>query len=55
MPASWPADLDLRAPLPPLVRELAMRGLWLEQERIVLDERIVDALDEILTEGPGRP
>lgn len=34
--ASWPADLDVST-APALVRDLAARGLWLEQERIVLD------------------
>ena len=37
--APWPADLDVRA-APALVRDLAARGLWLEQERIVVDHRI---------------
>lgn len=44
---TWPQDLDLGfAPAP--VRALAARGLWLEQERIVLDPRIVDALEAVL-------
>lgn len=42
--APWPTDLDLSA-APSLVRELAARGLWLEQERIVLDPRICAALE----------
>lgn len=41
--APWPPDLDLED-APPLVRELARRGLWLEQERIVLDPRMAAAL-----------
>lgn len=45
-PATWPADLDLDfAPQP--VRALAARGLWLEQESIVLDPRIVQALESV--------
>lgn len=35
----WPADLDL-SDAPPLVRSLAERKRWLEQERITLDPRI---------------
>ena len=47
LPTTWPQDLDLDfAPAP--VRELAARGLWLEQERIVLDPRIIDALEAVL-------
>lgn len=42
--APWPADLDLSA-APLLLRELAARGLWLEQERIVVDPRISEALE----------
>jgi len=41
--APWPADLDVSA-APALVRDLAARGLWLEQECIVLDPRIGPAL-----------
>jgi hypothetical protein len=53
LPTTWPQDLDLDfAPAP--VRELAARGLWLEQERIVLDPRMADALEVALaTESPG--
>lgn len=43
--AVWPADLEL-ATAPALVRDLAARGLWLEQERIVLDRRICEALEQ---------
>lgn len=39
LPATWPPDLDLSF-APARVRQLAARGLWLEQERIVLDPRI---------------
>jgi hypothetical protein len=42
--APWPADLDLSA-APALVRDLAARGLWLEQERLVLEHRIGEALE----------
>lgn len=51
--ATWPQDLNLDfAPAP--VRELAARGLWLEQERIVFDPRMADALEVALTaESPG--
>ncbi|MDE0270472.1 MAG: DUF2220 family protein [Gammaproteobacteria bacterium] len=45
--ASWPADADIGF-APPQVRELVARGLWLEQERIVFDTRIIDALEESL-------
>ncbi|MBY0401632.1 hypothetical protein K2X89_15170 [Myxococcota bacterium] len=41
----WPADLDLSA-APALVHELAARGLWLEQERVVVDRRIGEALED---------
>ena len=40
----WPADLDL-SDAPSLVRNLAARGLWLEQERIVLDHRLLEVLE----------
>jgi hypothetical protein len=43
--APWPEDLDVGA-APALVRELAARGLWLEQERIVMDPRICAAVEE---------
>jgi len=47
---TWPQDLDLDfAPAP--VRALAKRGLWLEQERIVLDPRIPEALEAALIPG----
>lgn len=53
LPAAWPKDLDLGfAPAP--VRALAERGLWLEQERIVLDPRMAEALAAVLTDAmPG--
>jgi hypothetical protein len=53
--ARWPQDLDLDF-APAQVRELATRGLWLEQERIVLDPRMADALEAALAAGPpGEP
>jgi hypothetical protein len=53
--ARWPQDLDLDF-APAQVRELAMRGLWLEQERIVLDPRMAGALEAALAAGPpGEP
>jgi hypothetical protein len=42
--AEWPGDLDL-ADAPELVREVARRGLWLEQEALVIDGRIGTALE----------
>lgn len=55
LPATWPQDLDLGF-APARVRELAMRGLWLEQERIVFDPRMADALEVALAaESPGEP
>jgi len=53
--ATWPQNLDLDF-APAQVRELATRGLWLEQERIVLDPRMADALEAALTaDTPGGP
>jgi hypothetical protein len=43
----WPDDLDLRK-APELVRELASRELWLEQEPLVIDARIASALEPML-------
>ena len=45
--AQWPDDLELQD-APELVRELARRGLWLEQEPLVIDGRIVSALEGML-------
>ncbi|WP_081759257.1 Wadjet anti-phage system protein JetD domain-containing protein [Thioalkalivibrio sp. HK1] len=47
----WPQDLDLTF-APTRVRRLASQGLWLEQERIVLDPRTPDALEEMLMAEP---
>ena len=49
--ATWPQDLDLEF-APAQVRELAARSLWLEQERIVLDPRMADALEVALAVEP---
>jgi hypothetical protein len=43
----WPDDLDLRE-APELMRELASRGLWLEQEPLVIDARIASAPEAML-------
>lgn len=42
----WPAELPLDG-APTLVRDLASRGLWLEQEVITFDPRLGSALAEI--------
>ena len=42
-PAAWPDDLDL-SDTPTLVRDIAARGLWLEQEPLVVDARVRPAL-----------
>ena len=47
---TWPRDLDLDF-APASIRALAARGLWLEQERIVLDPRIPEALEATLITG----
>jgi hypothetical protein len=47
LPAVWPADLDL-GEAPALVRELASRGLWLEQEPVAVDPRTSAALEAML-------
>lgn len=44
---TWSNDLDL-GDSPELVRELAHQGLWLEQEPLVVDSRIVSALEAML-------
>lgn len=51
LPRPWPDDLDL-SDAPPLVRDLASRGLWLEQELLALDPRLEGAL-AALVEGTG--
>lgn len=56
LPSVWPDDIDLRD-APELVRLLARRGLWLEQETIVVDPRTPAALEAELASatapGPG--
>jgi len=46
---AWPEDLDLRA-TPMLVRKLASRGLWLEQEPLAVDPRTSAALEALARE-----
>ncbi len=43
----WPEELDL-GEAPALVRELASRGLWLEQEPLAVDPRTSAALEAML-------
>ena len=43
----WPATLDLRH-APKLVHDLVDKGLWLEQEPLVVDSRIGSALESIV-------
>jgi len=47
LPGVWPEDLDL-SNVPTLVRELVRRGLWLEQESLVVDPRTSAALERTL-------
>lgn len=47
LPGTWPDDLEL-GEAPALVRELATRGLWLEQEPLAFDARTSAALEEML-------
>jgi hypothetical protein len=44
---NWPSDFDLTG-LPPLVLQLVSSGMWLEQEIIVLDSRLPQALIQSL-------
>jgi hypothetical protein len=44
LPGEWPDDLDLDG-APALIRDLADRGLWLEQELIAVDPRLRTALE----------
>jgi hypothetical protein len=48
-PTQWPMDLDTSS-APRLVRTLTARGLWLEQECVVLDARTEKSLMAIETE-----
>jgi hypothetical protein len=43
----WPPELDLRD-VPELVQKLALRGFWLEQEPLVVDGRIITALEAFI-------
>lgn len=47
LPCDWPVDLDL-SDAPELLRELARRGLWLEQELIALDDRLAPSLEAMV-------
>ncbi len=47
LPRPWPDDLDL-GDAPALVRDLAARGLWLEQELLALDPRLEGALAALI-------
>ncbi len=47
LPCEWPPEL-VSPELPPLVQDLARRGLWLEQERLVIDPRIGGAIEAVL-------
>ena len=46
-PCVWPEELKL-ADAPALVQELAARGLWMEQETVVFDGRVLVAMEEAL-------
>ena len=43
----WPEDFDLTE-VPALVREIAAKGLWLEQEPLVVDARTPRELEKML-------
>jgi hypothetical protein len=51
LPRPWPDDLPLDD-APALVRDLAARGLWLEQELLALDPRLGPALEDALAPSP---
>lgn len=53
LPGAWPAELDLGG-APELVRRLARRALWLEQEPIAVDPRLPPALETALSGAPPR-
>lgn len=50
----WPDGLDLTG-APPLVQELADKGLWLEQERLVLDRKLIPELRVVASLPPVTP
>lgn len=47
LPGVWPENLDL-SDAPALVREIASRGLWLEQEPVAVDPRVSSALASLV-------
>jgi hypothetical protein len=47
LPGVWPDELELES-APALVQRLATRGLWLEQETIVIDARTAVALEAMV-------
>jgi Wadjet anti plasmid transformation system JetA-like protein len=49
---AWPSDLDI-GDAPALVRELAARGVWLEQEPVAVDSRTPAALEGMFREHPA--
>ena len=52
-PKSWPDEIALDS-APTLVHELKQSGLWLEQEAIVVDPRLLHALQDTLQSGIPR-
>lgn len=52
LPGAWPDDLEL-GDAPELVRFLATRALWLEQEPVAVDPRTPAALEAMLMGAPG--
>lgn len=48
--AHWPEHLDL-GEAPALVKTLAARALWLEQERVAVDPRVVAELEALIRGG----
>jgi len=55
LPGAWPDDQDLLCGAPSLVRLLAARALWLEQEPIAVDPRTTGALEAVLAaSAPAR-
>ena len=47
LPTDWPDELDLSSS-PRIVQQISRSGIWLEQERIILDPRMFAALQAIL-------
>jgi hypothetical protein len=52
LPGAWPDDFEL-GDAPALVRDLATRGLWLEQEPLAVDPRTSAALEGMLKGTTG--